>query len=144
MRPHHARTLVALVDSSGYPNRLTLWDVPDPAAVDPLGGSVWLREPMRPIVSENLRLQALLARREKQVESAELSPVERDTIISGRKQCPGASDDDPDRRGVAAVNGGRTPQAFNRLVERVDAELGDGREYAACMTKAGFPSAAEG
>ncbi|MGB3762491.1 MAG: hypothetical protein WA966_04650 [Ornithinimicrobium sp.] len=125
------------------------WDPPElrarPAVIiEPFGGSVWLREPMRRISSEQLQVTAASARAEEGAGFTSTPASERaltECLNDTATQAP--SDDVLDAEYGYDPDAAELDSEFTELIARVDGSLAAPGEYESCMNALGTPQASE-
>jgi hypothetical protein len=124
--------------ASGY-----TWDPPEihvqsPIVIEPFGDSIWLREPMRPIASEDVLANTAYRRAEQEGRRIELSAEETATLedcgTKTESQIP--SDEALQKYDYPDVTR-QLSAAFRDMMLQVDTKLGPAAEYTACMKQAG-------
>jgi hypothetical protein len=103
----------------------------------------WLRQPMQPVVSESVQLQARLVRAMDVPPSDPLTGrngrvLDRCLTMSQRTKHPEASDDEVEKLFSPAFDSS-TARAFGRLIGSVTRRLPSDDRYARCMKRAGSP-----
>lgn len=123
----------------GFPD----WDptaamLTTPTSVDALGATLWLRDPARRTVSDNITISSQRDRAVSELENGpRLSTKETASVNECSLNFPGPSDDTLDTFSYLGVASDAYSE-FAEIVQKIDRELGGATRYFDCMNRAGF------